>query len=341
MASFDETFVGSRDRDSKYRQWSEAAVVIGVNADTLSFDIVVTSKIKSGNDFKILNRTIRNVKTLQGFREGLFAVGDSVLIGYIQEKREHPIILGFGDNVTQRSVEVTLPDGVDPAIIEGDNVFNPAQQPACDLKVTDVNTGSTTVLTIDCGNLDIEGCFRQRIRATCGCGTIDWTTSGSAGLTNGDLSSFGPNETTLKVCPPPNSGGFPGVTAFHHFGWHQCTPSGNNAVAWGEFDCDSDEIMCTQPKQNGPNYNESTCSPCLLSACNAGSGHPDVMPTTQQGPCPQPTLCPADLFDHVICDSRTQAMKDANCAPCGLIEDALITATDQCGNSITIGLKQE
>ncbi len=353
MASFDDTFTGDRNRRTKYRQWSEAAVVIGVNADTLSFDIVVTSKVKSGNDVRLVNRTIRNVKTLQGFREGLFAVGDSVLIGYIQEKREHPIILGFGDNVNQRAVEVTLPDGTDPAIIEGENLFEPIQQPACDFRLQDVETGTTNFMTIDCGNLDIANCSRAPVRAVCGCGKITWTASNlPAGYTDSDfLQPFGGGNSHAKLCMPTNIGsGEPG-TAYNDY---RCfvVATGSNACNFRRIrhliGCDDVEDSNT----NSCSAAITTCPDCCRGApagcdgigdegpcngCTPFGAYGDTFESVYCAKCGQCSDCqPSAFFCGEIEDVRTPTQISNGCVPCGIAGEILLTATDQCGQAITV-----
>ncbi len=363
--NFDDTFIGRENRKSNYRTWSERAVVVGFNAESQTYDIVITTEKTLGNNIRTLNRVIRQVRASIEPQIRTFLPGESIIVGYVDDRREHPIIVGLGDSSDHNCVKVTL--GISSTIgptIEGitapslaDPVFTRTPCTSGDF-LEDSLTGSTTTLTLDCSSLDITGCFEAEVEAPsgCGCGVYDWSLSGGlAGFTisnDGALAQAVGTTITIaplndagsriKICPPTNSGGFPGVTAFHHFNWHQCTPSGSNKVSWGEFDCDGDEIQCRDLLQNGPNYNASTCAPCLLSPCNAGSGHPDTMPAIFHGDCPLPTICPTALFDFVICDSRSQAMLDANCTPCRLMmSKSILTAEDACGKMLSIEIQVE
>ena len=356
MARIDEALVGREQREDNYRKWSERAIVVGYNAESQSYDIVITTERLVGSNKRTLNRTIRRVKSILDATVRVFLSGEAVTVGYLSDKREHPIILGLGDNTVQTPAKVTLGPTLQVETNEPTEL-NPAPllPTPCSGLLTDSLTGSTTTLTVDCQDLDIDGCFEVNINApsNCGCGLYEWSLSGGgAGFTISDegalasaigltttLAPFGVGDSILKICPPINNGGFPGVTAFHNFAWHQCLPSGSNVVSWGEFGCDSNQIRCTFPLQNGPSYRASTCSPCLLTSCSAPV-FPDAMPNNFHGACPQPVVCPTDLFPFVVCDSRTEAMKTAGCLPCRFsMENAVISATDVCGRVTSISIE--
>jgi len=121
-----DTFDGDQNRRDKYKQWSERAVVVGFNAKTQAYDIVVTTERLTGANKRTLNRTIRQVKSLTPNTE--FSPGDSVLIGYEADQREHPIVLGQGDNFVQTPVKVTLPNPFIGSFFERDTPLGVAPE---------------------------------------------------------------------------------------------------------------------------------------------------------------------------------------------------------------------
>ena len=117
---FENTVIGRESKKSKYTKWSERAVVVGYNSENQSYDIVITTERLVGDNKRTLNRTIRRVKTTFPPDVGTFLPGEPVLVGYVDDKREHPLILGAGDNVIQTPVKVTLGSTLD---VEGDNTL--------------------------------------------------------------------------------------------------------------------------------------------------------------------------------------------------------------------------
>jgi len=117
MAGIDETLTGREQREDNYRKWAERAVVVGYNSENQTYDIVVTTERLVGANKRTLNKTIRRVKSLLDNSIRTFLPGEAVSIGYVSDKREHPIILGLGDNVVQTPVKVTLGPTLD---IEGE-----------------------------------------------------------------------------------------------------------------------------------------------------------------------------------------------------------------------------
>jgi len=217
---FENTFVGRESRKTKYTKWSERAVVVGYNSENQSYDIVVTTERLVGANKRTLNKTIRRVKSIFPSDVDTFLPGTAILVGYISDKREHPVILGQGDNVVQTPAKVTLGSTLN---VEGatsveltppEELFTPLN---CTGFLVDTLTGSTTTLTLDCDDLDASGCFKANVEApiNCGCGVFEWSMSGGlAGVTIGDgaaisqvatLNPFGAGDFALKICPPTSN----------------------------------------------------------------------------------------------------------------------------------------
>jgi len=227
---FSNTFIGRESRKSKYTKWSERAVVVGYNSENQSYDIVITTERLVGANKRTLNKTIRRVKSIFPSDVDTFLPGTAVLVGYISDKREHPVILGQGDNVIQTPSKVTL----GPTL----NVESPPENPSplepveltptpCTGFLFDSVTGSTTTLTLDCTTLDIGGCFTTNAIApsNCGCGAYEYSLSGGlVGSTNCDIGQApiavvsttllcpdGPGDSVLTICPPKNIPSVPGI----------------------------------------------------------------------------------------------------------------------------------
>jgi len=224
---FDDLFTESDLRGANYTQWSERAIIVGYNGDTQTYDIVISTERLAGVSKRTLNKTIRNVKSTVPGELATFSPGDLVLVGYINDAREHPIIIGGGGTVVQEPAIVTIGSGTSE--VEGGGLElegGPGSPGFIELNCTgflvDTLTGSTTTVTLDCDDLDANGCFQANIEApvNCGCGVYEWSMSGGlAGVTNGEgaaisqvatLNTSGPGDFVLKICPPTNNTGVSG-----------------------------------------------------------------------------------------------------------------------------------
>ena len=93
---FFSTFAQKANRTQNYRKWSENATVVRYDSDNDSYDIVIT--VTQGI---VNNQGQKNSRTMHGVRSILptnvhqFKEGERVLIGYINERRESPVILGL------------------------------------------------------------------------------------------------------------------------------------------------------------------------------------------------------------------------------------------------------
>ncbi len=371
---FDEAFAGDKGRRTKYTQWSERAVVVGFNRKINAYDIIVTTEKSTGNDKRSLNRTIRQVKSLASTSEVLFSPGDSILVGYVADQREHPIILGQGDNFVQTPLKTTLPNTVigagsssEGGSEEGLNPSGQNFQNACPFKLEDLSTGSTITFSADCPTLDIDGCFTNTLIAKCACGGVSWSVVGGTDAFPGfeiSLEEFGPNDTRLKICPPVNNPSVSGV-AYEikaHVITNEITCSSGSQRTY-TFGCNNKPTSLANLNQLGSSCGgiEPSCK-----GSNAQCGEQEFDPEICCGSaffrsCPEgcfPTPCTIgglgpvtsamaclilrgnrNLGGNNINDTRTQGMIDAGCNPCGFIHNAIITAEDGCGQMVSVEIK--
>lgn len=329
------TFRLAQHRQANYRQWSERATIVSYDQQTQSYDIVVTAVGPTGNGVANTNRALRKVKSLIPDTAATFSPGDSVLVGYVSEQREHPIILGAGDHVAPRSNTpiVSLPSSTLGTDIEGpkDNL-DPENQPACPFKIQDPLTGSTSIIEIDCSRLDANRNAAEIPQALCGVGNIDWQISGITGAT---IVGFGVNKSQGKITLPTTNINVGGA-ATRVAKWHrQCTNSCNE-THWSEFGC-NDQL--TQSC-----FNETAGSACLEASPNcaichpvcSGGGCPVSLPIHDDGAGVHGSC---DSQGGAVCDKRSQSMKDQGCRPCLLADGATITGRDSKGNVVVMQIK--
>jgi len=155
---FDDLFTESDLRGANYTQWSERAIIVGYNGDTQTYDVVISTERLAGVSKRTLNKTIRNVKSTVPGELATFSPGDLVLVGYINDAREHPIIIGGGGTVVQEPAIVTIGSGTSE--VEGGGLElegGPGSPGFIELNCTgflvDTLTGSTTTVTLDCDDL--------------------------------------------------------------------------------------------------------------------------------------------------------------------------------------------
>jgi len=359
MAHIDEALVGREQREDNYRKWSERAVVVGYNSENQSYDIVVTTERLVGANKRTLNKTIRRVKSILDSTVRVFLPGEAVTIGYLSDKREHPIILGLGDNVVQTPSKVTLgptlnvegpTNTIDPDPEDQFNVSFPLQI------VCSSDTIPGLTCTIDCGSLSPEITFR----ATGGVPPFTWTNTdpregcpfgGESGPIFGPPVADGAGDSRYVVTAPFNAGGFAGTVASYYVGKCSDPPDCDRITpvccALTKFDCDDNNFgnIASNTCKCEPNI----CPPVLTGAtlciglphiCHQGGGGSGIQCGVPQ--CPSPGGFTA-LIDFMVetraglfTDCRTTAMEDAACCPCGMsFQDFLVTVTDAIGNQVT------
>ena len=178
---FDDKFIGDVNRRSDYTKWSERAIVVGYNGDTQTYDIVITTERLAGVSKRTLNKTIRNVKSTIPASSLTFSPGDAVLIGYVSDQREHPIIIGGGGNVVQEAAIVTIGGATSENEIEGGGSEFETEEgfaPGTPFIVFDSITGSTQSYTLDCALLAGDSFFLHEVNVTGGIGVVSFTLSG-------------------------------------------------------------------------------------------------------------------------------------------------------------------
>jgi len=189
-----------------------------------------------GDNVRTLNRVIRNVKAVVDTETDTFLPGESIIVGYVDDRREHPIIIGLGDSSGHTCIKVTLGIDTNLPVIEGPgapslvapefNVFFPMSMTCLDLNflgsegANTIQAGSTNgVCGVDC--TAVEAGIELRVRN--GKPPYTWTLplSGPAGCSYGGVGGpgFGPptpdsvNDSRLVITAPDNAGGA-GVPAF-------------------------------------------------------------------------------------------------------------------------------
>jgi len=365
MARFDEIFVGRENRKSDYRTWSERAVVVGHNVENNSYNVVITTEKTLGDNVRTTNRVIRNVKSV--LRPGVktFFPGESIVVGYVDDRREHPIIVGEGDSAGHTCIKVTLGITSNIPEIEGPtapslvapefNVFFPLEISCFDPNVLGAESQTGLTCTINCTKSVPE----IRLTAVFGKPPYTWTLplTGPAGCSFGGVGGpgLGPptpdsvNDSRLVITAPSNSGGSSLATKLFGFAFSKfspvcvCTQSNGCSET---FDCDGNFLAATSSVSGACASVPSVCdrfpsaaaacpdpTVCITPACDPANGPGGF------GPCDNNE----DLhrFDNVlICDVRSQSTIDAGCCPCELaFNDLVVTVSDAAGTMISMTIK--
>jgi len=326
------TYRENTNRQSNYRQWSERATIVSYDAATQTYDIVVTAIGPTGQQVSNTNRALRRIKSLLPTDLRTFSPGDSVLVGYVSEQREHPIILGAGDHVapTINTPVVSLPTNTSPATYTGPvsgGVGSPTSQPACPPRVVTGGTSNSEIV-VDCANLEDDQVFDAPVQVFC-TGTVQvqwsWNFPGGTVETSGQFGQI----ARLKF--PTNNPLVAGV-AYRVGKYHICN-GGFNAMDVVSYGCDDEaEVTCSKNVANSNKYDPDTCSFCGdggTPACGGSQTEDTELETNDPefgtgGTCFLDRPCDPE---GTLCDARTQSMKDDGCNPCGLARDSILTAT--------------
>ena len=308
MAGIDETLTGREQREDNYRKWAERAVVVGYNSENQSYDIVVTTERLVGANKRTLNKTIRRVKSLLDNSIRTFLPGEAVSVGYISDKREHPVILGLGDNVVQTPVKVTLGPTLD---VEGETSIE-LEDPTfinLPLQLFDSVTGSTTTLTLDCDEPPNDF-FTHFARTSNGQGAITFAITALVGCTL-TTSVFGRD---LRLRRPANVGG--SAIAYMTFMAEAvcATAAGNPCTYGGPGSCTGSGIRCCSNNFGGSDTNmDAACWNCDEShrtTCGSNGTQEDcaaVPPSGFNGPSVVKETCSS-------CGPIVSIGKNADCA---------------------------
>jgi len=377
--NFDDTLIGRENRKSNYRTWSERAVVIGFNDEEESYDIVITTEKTLGNNLRSLNRTIRKVKAVVRPSVRTYLPGESILVGYVDDRREHPIIIGLGDSSGHTCIKVTLGVTSTTPTIEGPaapsvedpefNVFFSMSLTCFDPNGSDgsstIAAGSTNgECTIDCSASEPE----IRFTVINGKSSYTWTLPlmGPAGCSFGGVGgpSLGPptpdgvNDSRLVVTGPDNVGGA-GVAAFE-----DSTRTGACTTHGGDLSpCVAQPVGCKFTKccieQGGRTFIERDCNDDFVAGSFSDAGPPSPSVEYIESNNAESIACAAAtgwiftpdvggisqaLIDRlaptISVDVRSQAMIDGGCCPCGLaFAGLLVTVSDSADTMITITIE--
>jgi len=291
----EEALVGREEREANYRQWSERAVIVGFNSEKEAYDIIVTTESATGADKRSLNKTIRQVRATLPAKTQQFSPGDAVTIGYVNEKREHPIILGGGDNAVQNPVPITLGESLPEEVFTATPMTvacltNGTENPDCE---------------IDCGASEPE----IQLQVTGGAGPFTWeATKGDLEITNG---------TRLALVTPPAGGTFEAGVAYK-------TP---NCVSSTNPLCFSPGAPCFNAVCNNfvrfygcddAFISTATCGGCCgFLGLVTGDALCDAICSTASEP-----RCDDETFDF-------RSIAGITCNPCGIsMVGAVVTVTD-------------
>lgn len=169
---FQQTVTQNKERSSVYRRWSEKATIVSYNENLETYDIVITSVSYTNNETQVskVNRTMRNVRAIIPASVYIFKPGEVVLIGYVSERRESPVILGLkAAKASQTTTIVTDGDGLTDGIV-----------PACTLSViseiTGEEVGGVSEFVVECINtFGVAGTFQIPLKAICNVGPVIWS----------------------------------------------------------------------------------------------------------------------------------------------------------------------
>jgi len=357
---FENTFIGRESRKTKYTKWSERAVVVGYNSENQSYDIVVTTERLVGVNKRTLNRTIRRVKSIFPSDVDTFLPGTAVLVGYVSDKREHPVILGQGDNVVQTPVKVTLGPTLNvegetsSELTDPENLFNTflPLEITCEL---DAVPGLTC--SIDCSILSPE----IRFKVNGGVPPYLWTlpVEGPAGCTYGGIGgpSSGPptpdgvNDSRLVITAPLVVGlTFPAYE--ERAGTGSCSSPGIQSCLGTPPPCNLFGDCCHE-QGNGfaltrdCNGDFIDFGSCIINAPSGPILYIIGSPGGKQEACADALdwflttdVCASIRNKNVpgtlITDIRTQTTINTGCCPCELAFGGLvITVTDAIGNMVS------
>lgn len=166
---FQEAVLGNKTRTHEYRRWSDRATVLSYDAGTDSYTIALT----------VGSNAVDGAQTFEGVRSVVPAdvrkldPGTVVAIGYLQERREQPIILGVGtvrqkvtdSNTTPLSTIIQFPGG---GLTLLHDRYDDNRQPG--------DPSTDQILGQDPTLLGAGGCTRH-VHAVGGVGQITWTWS--------------------------------------------------------------------------------------------------------------------------------------------------------------------
>ncbi len=331
---FDDKFIADKQRKSDYRKWSERAIVVGFNGDTQTYDIVITTERLAGASKRTLNKTIRNIKSTIPGNSLTFSPGDAVLVGYVEDKREHPIIIGGGGNVVQEAAVVTIGSITSENEVEGGSEELTGEEGFALSLPLAILCPSNAVAGLTCSINCAATTPNIKFVASNGARPYTWLISDAPEGCSFVTVVSGPGNSNFSVSPIANS--FTGGPAFDRI-WGTCLDGFDGTTCTGGLkrvrlftrthDCDDEpDILC----QLSLSFADSVGCFDLLSLC-------DTINVCVNDSLPL-LFCEDQPEDNFLlnCDRRTAAMKSGGCCPCtNLFQGAVVTLTDAEGTLIS------
>jgi len=358
---FDDKFITDKQQRTNYHKWSERAIIVGYNGDTQTYDVVITTERLAGVSKRTLNKTIRNVKSTIPPGSLTFSPGDSVLVGYVSEKREHPVIIGGGGNVVQEAAVVTI--GGSESVVEGGGselVGSEDFATALPISIScELDAVPGLTCSIDCTVTDPTIIFR----ASGGAGFYTWLATPPAGCSFrgvggvGEPTPDGVNNSRFVIVGPDNIGGA-GDDAFKkNFVLGDCKNQGPGPES--SVDCIGEVGGCATGSGPGlgrccalftSNFfkifdcnNDPTPSGCGSSGTPGSvvigniNGSRDTLCANLLGwHIPATTACQAIIDGDINTSDIDDIRTDEGCCPCELAFSGLVvTVSDDFGNQIS------
>lgn len=191
LGNFSDAITASKARTADYRNWSEKATVVAYDEALDAYDIVVNTIFAGDNGVRSSNRIIRGVRSIIPSDVTQFSAGQNILIGYMQERRESPIILGLhkqkqSDRLSPPKTIATTPV-VPLAVYLRPNTDTTLWQGF----TTPVLRTPATEIPITCSEDGVEGSFSVNLEVTGAVGPVTWKLTSPYG---GIEHCFGPGK---------------------------------------------------------------------------------------------------------------------------------------------------
>lgn len=363
---FHQSISSSKDRTHTYKRWSEKASILAFNEDTETYDIVITTITYTGTSSAVnkVNRTVRNVRSIIPTIVYTFKPGEIVLIGYISERRESPVIMGLKAAKTNKIINSSINIGNDTPLAQ-----------KCALQVLyrqageeDQDVTFEEALLAECSEFSSLGTTEINLRAKCAVGKItwDWSVPGCTfadGTTAWQTSNQGLNNTDVRFYKAPGNG--PSLTRicydqvscvrFRDFGSGSCrslsdvkyfnaagTNIGGNSCAcsFGGTCASCAAVSCSCCTAFAPScpecgYDISSCadSDASIPQLSVSGGDP-VGFAYQLGFSGYEFE--GGFLDDVLTAEEQEENKSNGCCVCPVADRSILSLTDEGGNSWSI-----
>lgn len=157
-------------RTHEYRRWSDRATVLSYDSSTDSYSITLSI---GSNDMDTA-QTFEGVRAIVPADVRQLTPGTVVAIGYLQERREQPIIMGVGSVRQKITKDITTPLSTNLKFPGGGGLILRSDHYDDNLQPGDPHTNE--LLHLDPASLGSGGCT-SHVHAVGGVGLITWTWS--------------------------------------------------------------------------------------------------------------------------------------------------------------------